>query len=68
MLQDVMAEILQLKKDSTFIRNLSVTFLFAIACLFSLSEMQSQKTETTQQVLITNVSNSASTKIIVDNK
>lgn len=68
MLQEVTAEILQLKRDNTFIRNLFLTSLLAIACLCSLSEMQSQNTKATEQVLITTVSNSASTRMIVSHK
>ena len=42
MLTEITAEILQLSKDSKFVRNLSCISLLAIACLFGLSDLQSQ--------------------------
>lgn len=40
MLVEIIAEILKLSSDFKFVRNLSCTSMLAIACLFSLSDLQ----------------------------
>ena len=65
MFQEITAEILELSRDFSFIRNLSLTSLVAIACLFSLADLQSQNTKVSEHTNITNVSYS-STKLIVE--
>lgn len=44
MFKEVTAEILELSRDLKFVRNLSLTAILAIACMFSLSDLQSQNT------------------------
>ena len=68
MLDQVTAEMLKLRQDLTFIRNLSLTGLIAIACLCSLSDLQRQNTGVTNRASITNISHSNSIKFIVDHK
>ncbi len=61
------AQTYKLTKDITFIRNLSLTFIIAIASLFALSDLQSRATEVSAQAEITNMSHSQ-TKFIVKRK
>lgn len=68
MLNQVTAEMLKLRQDLTFIRNLVLTGLLAIACLCSLSDLQRQDTGVTDRASITNISHSNSIKLIVEHK
>jgi len=61
---NVTTEISKLTKDYIFIRNLSLTFIIAIASLFVLSDLQSQSNEVSTQPEVTNVSHSQ-TKLIL---
>ena len=65
MLKEVTSEILELSRDLKFVRNLSLTSIMAIACLFSLSDLQSQTTKASEQATITNMSQST-TKFIIE--
>jgi len=66
MLHEVKAEIIELLTNLTFARNLSLSMAIAILSLCGLAELQNQNTQLTQQNSITNVSNSSSTKVIID--
>ncbi|MEL6579619.1 MAG: hypothetical protein AAFQ14_07705 [Cyanobacteria bacterium J06621_12] len=66
MWREVKAEIIELGSNLIFARNLSFTIIIAIAGLYGLAELQSQDTSLTQTNSITNLSNSSSTKIIVE--
>lgn len=68
MLSEVRTEIIELVGNKIFTRNLSLTFIVAIAALFSLADLQSNKTQLTEQTSITNISDSSSIKIIVGRK
>ncbi len=68
MLSEVRTEIIELAGNKIFTRNLSLTFIVAIAALFSLADLQSNKTQLTEQTSITNISDSSSIKIIVGRK
>ena len=68
MLSEVRTEIIELAGNKIFTRNLSLTFIIAIAALFSLADLQSHKTQLTEQTSITNISHSSSIKIIVGRK
>ena len=65
MLKEVTAEIVKLSKDLKFVRNLSLTSILAIACLFSLSDLQSQSTRASEKAAITNMSQST-VKLVVE--
>ena len=65
MLYEVTAEIFKLTRDLTFVRNFSLTSILAIACLFSLSDLQNQSTPLTERAVITNISSSTSITILV---
>ena len=65
MLKEVTTEMLELSRDFKFIRNLSLTSILAIACLFGLSDLQNQSTKASEQANITNISQS-SVKFIVN--
>ena len=65
MLSEVRAEIIKHAGNKIFTRNLSLTFIVAIAALFSLADLESHKTQLTEQASITNISRSSSIKIIV---
>ena len=56
MIKEVTVEVMELSKNFKFVRNLSLTSILAIACLFSLSDLQSQTTETSEKAAITNMS------------
>ena len=58
MLGEVTAEILELSRDTKFIRNLSCTSIIAIACLCGLSDLQTQDNKASEQAIITNMSHS----------
>ena len=58
MLKEVTAEIMELSKDLKFVRNLSVISMLALACLFSLSDLQNQTTRASEKAAISNVSQS----------
>ena len=66
MVREIKAEIIELITNLTFARNLSSSIIIAIFGICGLAELQSQNMLLTQQNSITNVSNSSSTKIIVD--
>ena len=66
MLREVKAEIRILATNLTFARNLSLSMVVTIFSLYGLAELQSQNISLTQQNSITNVSNSSSTKVIMD--
>ena len=68
MLSEVRTEIIELAGNKIFTRNLSLTLIIAIAALFSLADLQSHKTQLTEQTSITNMSHSSSIKIIVGRK
>ncbi len=68
MLSDVRAEIIELAGNKIFARNLLLTLIVAIAIVLSLADLQSQKTQITEQTLITNMSDSSSIKIIMGHK
>lgn len=68
MLNEVRAEIITLSSNLAFTRNLSLTFIVAISCLFGLIELESHNTVVTEQASITNVSRLSTTKIIVGRK
>ena len=65
MLREVSLEILELSRDLKFVRNLSLTSILAIACLFSLSDLQSQTTKASEQATMTNISQST-TRLIIE--
>lgn len=65
MLKEVTSEILELAQDFKFVRNLSVTSILAIACLFGLSDLQNQTTKASEQATITNISQST-TRLVVE--
>ncbi len=65
MLKEVTSEILELSKDLGFVRNLSLTSILAIACLFGLSDLHSQNTTVSERAAITNVSH-ITTKFIIE--
>ncbi len=67
MLNEVTAEMLKLSQDLTFVRNLFLTFIVAIAGLSFLSDLQSQNTKVSEQAIITNISHST-TKFLVEHK
>lgn len=67
MLNKITAEMFKLSEDYIFIRNLSLTFLIAIASLFVLSDLQSQSNEASTRAEITNMSHSQ-TKFVVKRK
>lgn len=64
MLSEIKAEIIQLASNTTFARNLTLTFIVAIAGLCSLAELQSQNTQAAEQAAIIFQPNSS--KIIID--
>jgi len=68
MLHEVRAEIIQLAGNRMFARNLSLTLIVAIAILFSLANLQSDKTQITEEMSIINLSHSSSTKIVMGRK
>lgn len=68
MLNEVKAEIITLSSNTAFTKNLSLTFIVAIACLFGLAELESRNTQATEQASITNISRSSTTKFIVESK
>ncbi|MEL6929749.1 MAG: hypothetical protein AAFO95_14060 [Cyanobacteria bacterium J06600_6] len=68
MLREVKVEIIELITNLTFARNLSLSMAVTIFSLCGLAELQSQKTLLTQQNSITHVSNSSSTKVIIECK
>ena len=68
MLHEVRAEIIQLAGNRMFARNLSLTLIVAIAILFSLANLQSDKTQITEEMSIINLSRSSSTKIVMGRK
>lgn len=65
MLREVKTEIVDLITNLTFARNLSLTMILAISCLWGLAELESQNTQLTSQTSITHLSNSSSTKVIM---
>ena len=65
MLNEVKAEITELTGNITFVRNLSLTFLVAIASLSFLADLQSRNTQLTEQASIIH---SDSNKIIIERK
>lgn len=67
MFNELTWQMLKLTRDSTFMRNLSLTFILAIACLFTLADLQSQNNKVSDKVTVTNVSNS-NTRFIVKSK
>lgn len=67
MINELTMQMLKLTKDVTFMRNLSLTFILAIACLFSLSDLQSQNNKSSDRVRVTNISDST-TRLIVEHK
>ena len=68
MLREVKAEIAALVMNLTFARNLSLTMIIAIAGLWGLAELQSQNVLLNEHNFITHVSNSSSTRVIVEHK
>ena len=64
MLKELTSEILELSSDLRFIRNLSLTSILAIACMFGLSNLKNQSTTASERATITNVS-SYTTRFIV---
>jgi hypothetical protein len=52
MFKEVTAEILELSRDLKFVRNLSLTAILAIACVFGLSDLQSHNTTVKSYQLI----------------
>ena len=64
---EIRAEITTLLSNFAFTRNLSLTLIMAISCLFALAELQSHNTRLTEQASITNIS-SSTTKFIVERK
>jgi|GEM_PF-2379755 len=68
MLNEFRAEIIELAGNKIFVRNLSLAFLIAIAGLFTLADLQSQKTQVTEQTSINSISHSSSIKIIMGRK
>ena len=68
LLNQLTAEMIKLRQDLTFVRNLSLTGLLAIACLCCLSDLQRHNTGVTNRASITNISNSTSFKLIVEHK
>lgn len=68
MWREVKTEIIELKSNLTFARNLSLTLMIAIASFYGLAELQSRDTSLTQNNLITNLSSSSSTKVIVESR
>lgn len=64
MLSEIKAEIIQLASNTTFARNLTLTFIVAIAGLCSLAELQSQNTQAAAKAAIIFQPNSS--KIIID--
>jgi hypothetical protein len=67
MFSEVKAEIIALSGNLAFTRNLSLTFIMAIACLLGLAQLASYNTQTAQQASITNISRHSTTKFIVEN-
>lgn len=65
MLKQVTTEILDLSQDAKFVRNLSLTLILAIACIFGLSDIQSRTTEASSAATITNLSQHT-TKFIIN--
>lgn len=68
MLSGVRTEIIELTGNKIFTRNLLLTLIVAIAILLSLADLQSHKTQITEQTSIMNMSHSSSIKIIVGHK
>lgn len=58
------AQMLTLTKDTTFMRNLCLTFILAIACLFSLSDLQTQNNKLSDRVTVTNISHSTARFVV----
>lgn len=55
MLSELRAEILKLRQDRAFIRNLSLTSIIAIACFCGLSNLQSNtKTAIAPEIVLLN--------------
>lgn len=67
MFNEVRTEIAQLSQDFRFIRNLSLTFIIAIASLLVLSDWQAQTTQASEQAEVSNLSYS-SNKFTVEHK
>jgi hypothetical protein len=55
MLNEIKVEISKLKKDSTFVRNLSLTSIVAIASFCGLSELPGQNISGTEEALIASI-------------
>ena len=64
MFDEVKAEITDLVGNLIFVRNLSLTFIMAIAVFFSLAELQSQFNSGARQSLV-NISNSSLPRIVI---
>jgi hypothetical protein len=73
MLNEIKVEISKLKKDSTFVRNLSLTSIVAIATFSGLPELPGQNISRTEEALIAiiacgnGISHMDMTKIIIEN-
>ncbi|MEL6494086.1 MAG: hypothetical protein AAFQ41_03055 [Cyanobacteria bacterium J06623_7] len=68
MLQEVKIELVKLGANLAFARNLTLTFATASLILCGLAELQSQSNLLTERNSITDMSNSSSTKVIVERK
>ena len=68
MFDEVKAEITELASNTVFVRNLSLTFVLAIAISCGLSQLQSQDLSLSDRQSLTSISNSSSLKIIVRRK
>ena len=62
----VITESIELRTNSTFVRNLFLSTILSIFGVYGLAELQNQTFVATQQTSIANISSSSSTKIAID--
>ncbi|MEM8719277.1 MAG: hypothetical protein AAGE84_08200 [Cyanobacteria bacterium P01_G01_bin.39] len=66
MFNEVKVEIIELIGNKIFARNLSLTLIMAVFSLYTLADLQSQKTQVADKASITSISRPNVLKIIVE--